>query len=86
MICAKHNCAKDKALARANISPEQFMPGTHVKVWDSRRRAYSSDGIIDSPVSGDNMLACSYKVLTDGKLRHVYASWMVRSVAADSSP
>ena len=87
MIRAKHNCAKDKALARANMSPEQFLPGTPVKVWDSKKRAYSSSGIIDSPVLGDYMLARSYKVLlTDGRLHHVHASWMVRSAAAGDTP
>ena len=87
MIQAKHSRAKAKALARANVSPKQFLPGTPVKVWDSKSRAYSSSGIIDSPVPGDDMLACSYRVLlSDGRLHHVHASWMVRTAAAGDTP
>ena len=82
MIQAKHSRAKAKALARTNASPEQFMPGDQVKVWDTRTRTYGSRGTVDSPVPGDDMVARSYKVLlSDGRLRHVHASWMVRAAA-----
>ena len=76
------NRIRSRALKRQNIRPTSFQPGDQVRMWNHRSKRYDSAATIHSPVTGDDTIARSYKIIgEDGRMRHVTSSWLVPAQA-----